>query len=69
MVIPALRVVGNIVSGTDKQTQAVIDADALPILKFLIFCEGTESIRREACWALSNITAGPEKQVRISFAL
>ena len=35
----------------------------LPVLKCLMFCESTESIRRESCWALSNITAGPEKQV------
>ena len=35
----------------------------LSVLKPFILCEGTESIRRESCWALAGITAGPEKQV------
>ena len=33
------------------------------VLECLVFCEGTENIHRVSCWALSNITAGPEKQV------
>ncbi|KAK7898415.1 hypothetical protein WMY93_019268 [Mugilogobius chulae] len=43
---PALRAVGNIVTGDDIQTQ----------------CQ--ESIRKEACWTISNITAGNRAQIQ-----
>ncbi|CAF4812528.1 unnamed protein product, partial [Rotaria socialis] len=53
----ALRAVGNIVTGDDHQTQAVLDAGVLPHLLALLNST-KESIKKEACWTLSNITAG-----------
>ncbi|KAG7268706.1 hypothetical protein CRUP_021389 [Coryphaenoides rupestris] len=44
VVSPALRAVGNIVTGDDIQTQ--------------------ESIKKEACWTVSNITAGNRAQIQ-----
>ena len=46
---PALRTVGNIVTGDDLQTQAIIDVSALPSLLGLLSSPIME-IRKEACW-------------------
>jgi importin subunit alpha-6/7 len=56
VVTPALRSVGNIVSGNAVHTQAVIDAGALPLLEQLLH-SNRKNIRKEACWAFSNIAA------------
>ncbi|KAJ1072137.1 hypothetical protein K5549_014004 [Capra hircus] len=45
---PALRAIGNIVTGTDEQTQVVIDAGALADFK----------TQKEAAWAVNNYTSG-----------
>lgn len=58
---PALKTVGNIVTGDDQQTQAVVDAGALPILKHLL---KHKQFRQEAAWTISNITAGNAVQVK-----
>lgn len=59
---PALRAIGNIVTGNDKQTQMVIAGGALPLLLPLLV-SSKRGIRKEACWAISNITAGNEEQI------
>ena len=93
--IPALRAVGNIVTGSEQETQAVIEANALPFLKQMLYHnkKNIRKVRRrtdldtlcqsffffflctkysspfwkifsqEACWALSNITAGSPEQI------
>uniref|UniRef100_A0A671P2G3 Importin subunit alpha n=1 Tax=Sinocyclocheilus anshuiensis TaxID=1608454 RepID=A0A671P2G3_9TELE len=48
VVTPALRSIGNIVSGSDLQTQAAIDS----------------SVQKEAAWVVSNIAAGPCQQIQ-----
>lgn len=60
---PALRTIGNIVTGDDFQTQSVINCSALPCLQALL-SSNKKSIRREACWAISNITAGNVSQIQ-----
>lgn len=60
---PVLRSVGNIVTGTDEQTQAVINANALKCFPNLLKHEKT-SIQKEAAWTLSNITAGTAPQIQ-----
>ena len=60
---PALRIIGNMVTGNDVQTQAVLDCNALSALKDLLH-SARSSIEREACWAISNIAAGTQKQVQ-----
>jgi hypothetical protein len=60
---PALRMVGNIVTGDDSQTQVVINASVLPSLLNLL-SSVRKTIRKEACWTLSNITAGNRSQVQ-----
>jgi importin subunit alpha-1 len=59
---PALRTVGNIVTGDDVQTQVIMNCSALPCLLALLV-NPKKSIRKEACWTISNITAGNPDQI------
>lgn len=59
---PALRAVGNIVTGDDAQTQTMISYGCLPRLKALLDAP-RKPLRKEACWAISNITAGNREQI------
>jgi importin subunit alpha-1 len=65
VVSAALRAVGNIVTGDDIQTQVVLNCSVLSCLLHLL---GTskESIRKEACWTVSNITAGNRQQIQVN---
>jgi len=60
---PALRTVGNIVTGDDLQTQFVINHNALPCLLSLLSSQ-KKGIRKETCWTISNITAGNREQIQ-----
>lgn len=60
---PALRTIGNIVTGNDLQTQYVINNNALPCLLALL-SSPKKGIRKEACWTISNITAGNKEQIQ-----
>ncbi|XP_062120281.1 importin subunit alpha-4-like isoform X3 [Humulus lupulus] len=57
VLVPALRTVGNIVTGDDSQTQAVIEANIIhPLVHLLQHSEF--DIKKEAAWAISNATSG-----------
>lgn len=60
---PALRTIGNIVTGDDLQTQVVINCGALPCLVGLL-SNNRKGIRKEACWTISNVTAGSVEQIQ-----
>lgn len=60
---PALRSVGNIVTGDDVQTQVIINCGSLPALLQLLG-SGKDGIRKEACWTISNVTAGNSTQIQ-----
>ncbi|GER46877.1 importin subunit alpha [Striga asiatica] len=64
VLIPALRTVGNIVTGDDAQTQFIINSGALPCLLNLLTHHHKKSIKKEACWTISNITAGNREQIQ-----
>lgn len=57
IVTPALRSIGNIVTGDDTQTDEVLRANVLPYLAKLLEHK-KNNIVKEAAWTLSNITAG-----------
>lgn len=61
---PALRTVGNIVTGNDQQTQAMLNVSCLPCLLALLG-HPKRGIRKEACWTISNITAGNKDQIQM----
>lgn len=58
VLVPALRTVGNIVTGNDMQTQVIINCGALQSLLNLLMNNHKKSIKKESCWTISNITAG-----------
>ena len=60
---PALRSIGNIVTGDDQQTQVVLDIGVLPFFPSLLFHQKI-SLQKEAAWTLSNVTAGNRKQIQ-----
>ena len=60
---PALRTVGNIVTGDDLQTQIMINVGLLPAIGQLMI-SGKRNLRKEACWTVSNITAGNSAQIQ-----
>ncbi|XP_042516060.1 importin subunit alpha-4-like [Macadamia integrifolia] len=64
VLIPALRTIGNIVTGDDAQTQFVIENQVLPCLYQLLTQNHKKSIKKEACWTISNITAGNRGQIQ-----
>lgn len=53
--LAALQVLGNVACGDDRQTQVVIDSNALPCLRALL-SSSDRQIRKEVCWIVSNIT-------------
>jgi importin subunit alpha-2 len=65
VVAAALRTVGNIVTGDDTQTQVVLNCGVLPTLNHLLTNATKDTIRKEACWAISNITAGNRDQIQV----
>ena len=60
--LPALRCVGNLIGGSDTQTQAAIDAGALGSLTPLLN-HAKRNVRKEAVWAVSNVAAGTPTQI------
>jgi importin subunit alpha-1 len=67
VLVPALRTVGNIVTGNDVQTQTIINCGALQCLQTLLSTHHKKSIKKEACWTISNITAGTKEQIQAVF--
>ena len=60
--LPALKLIGNIVSGDHLQTQKVLEMPILPLLQKCIN-SFNPSIRREVFFILSNICAGTLPQI------
>lgn len=63
LIIPSLRTLGNIVTGSDAQTQAVLDTDGALASIIQVMGHSKKNIRKEACWLLSNIAAGSKTQI------
>jgi importin subunit alpha-1 len=62
LALPALRIVGALTAGSEALTQAAVDAGALAGLVPLLG-SARRAIRREACWAISNVAAGAPAQI------
>nr|XP_027202184.1 importin subunit alpha-like [Dermatophagoides pteronyssinus] len=59
-----LRSLGTLLTGNDSQTDILLNLDCIEPLKNLLSSTKKE-VRREACWAISNITAGSTKQIQL----
>ena len=57
------RALGNIVTGSDEQTQAVIEAGGLSVMGTLLI-HPKMNVVKEAAWMVSNVTAGPPEQIQ-----
>ncbi|KAE8688512.1 Importin subunit alpha-4 [Hibiscus syriacus] len=68
VLVPALRTVGNIVTEMiirlSFNANYVIDNKVLPHLYQLLIQNHKKSIKKEACWTISNITAGNRSQIQ-----
>jgi len=60
---PAIRIVGNICSGSKSQTQEVLKTNFLELAPNLLK-DDRRIIRKETAWTLSNIAAGSRKQIQ-----
>ena len=58
-----MRLIGNIVTGNARQTQLVMECDFVKYLKIFLSHE-KNSIRKESCWILSNLSCGTNYQLR-----
>lgn len=54
IILPAIRALGNFVTGEDTETQTVMESGILPPLHALLDHDDA-AIRKETCWTLSNI--------------
>ena len=61
--IPALRSLGNLLTGNDEQTQLIISYGVLHQFATLLD-SSQKGIRKEVAWSISNITAGTEEQIQ-----
>jgi len=60
--IPALRTLGNILTGNDSQAQYLLNLGLIDHLSNLMYSHNRE-IRKEVLWCFSNIAAGSVEQV------
>ena len=69
VLVPVLRTIGNIVSAEDADlVDKVLEHGVIKSLMTLGFTlnDKKTSIRKEACWTLSNITAGSRSQIDLA---
>lgn len=66
LVAPALRAAGNLLTGRDDLTEIMIEKEVLKVLSHLLDSK-KKVFRKEACWAISNITAGASHQIEEVF--
>jgi len=63
LLIPCLRTLGNIVTGSEEETNVVLREETFLPKLFTLIDNKKKAVRREACWTLSNITAGNPHQI------
>ena len=63
IISPALRTLGNIVTGSDAQTDTVVKAGAMRYFPRLL-AHSKANVVKEAAWTISNVTAGNLQQIQ-----
>lgn len=67
IIIPCLKVIGNITSGTNEQTQCLVDINILPIFKEMLnMFEDNEYVIKQILWNISNMVAGTKEQFQLT---
>jgi len=65
-ICPIIRLLGNIVTGTEQQTDMIIQMGFLKFMSQIFYSYQNKNlprIRKEICWLLSNVTAGSHSQI------
>lgn len=60
---PALRVLGNVLTGTPEQTDAVLEVGFLKLIPLLL-SSTKKALKKDCLWAISNTTAGTPEQIQ-----
>lgn len=58
-----VKIMGNVVSGDEYQTQAAINVNVLPGF-YMLLSSYNSSVRKDAAWAISNVAAGTPAQIQ-----
>lgn len=69
-ICPIIRLLGNIVTGNEKQTDYVVNGGFLNFLPNIFYkfqSSKLPKIRKEICWLISNVTAGTSFQIQTIF--
>eukprot|EP01018_Ginkgo_biloba_P022652 Gb_23610 [translate_table: standard] len=64
LALTSRRIVGGIVIGDNVQPQVIIINYVLPCLFILLTTNQKKSIKKEACWTISNITIGNRDKIQ-----
>lgn len=62
VLVPSIRILGNISTGSVEHTNELLSCGILPPLE-KVLDHHKKVVRREACWVISNIAAGNRTQV------
>ncbi|CAD8172940.1 unnamed protein product [Paramecium octaurelia] len=64
IIFPCVRIIGNILTGSETQTDYVLNLNILDVFADLMKSTKLKSLTREICWCISNITAGSVQQIK-----
>ncbi|ETO14482.1 karyopherin Cut15 [Reticulomyxa filosa] len=67
LIAPCIRILGNIVSGSDRQTAEVVAAGFYEVIEIGVD-HRINNVKKEACWALSNVVAGTANQLNLFYS-
>jgi hypothetical protein len=64
MMVPAIRALGNGLTGNDTNTEAIMNAGYLEMASYMLTSEERklDSVIKDVIWGLSNIAAGTTSQ-------
>lgn len=60
--VACLRTIGNLLTGSDEETQQTLEHGCLEALNRLM-THNKKAVRKEVCWSVSNVTAGNPDQI------
>ena len=59
----AYHIIGNVVSGTNEQSEQALRLGCVPVLEELVLAMKDDTSRKDLLWTVSNITAGEPSQI------